>query len=213
MQDAVCLAIDTSYAQGCVVLFRGEEIFLKAVLSEKFAHGKLLCRAIEQAMLDVRARDCKLDVLLCGIGPGSFVGVRIALATALGFALGRGLPLMGVCSHRALHLSTECLSNVYMKASGDVGYLSHSGHSDIKLVSLTDVPNEVSNEAVIYSDQADRLQQIVAPSIVVNDLRGPNVSGLHRAALERVRRTGIVDEIDFIKPNYVKPPSVSVPKI
>ena len=36
--------------------------------------------------------------VVCGVGPGSFTGIRIALAFAHGFALRRGLPLRGVSS-------------------------------------------------------------------------------------------------------------------
>ena len=39
-----------------------------------------------------------LDVVACGVGPGSFTGIRIAVATAATFAYAAGLPVLDVCS-------------------------------------------------------------------------------------------------------------------
>ena len=51
----------------------------------------------------------QLDGLVCGVGPGSFAGVRIAVALAKGVALAHALPVVGVSSlallaQRALRL-------------------------------------------------------------------------------------------------------------
>jgi tRNA threonylcarbamoyl adenosine modification protein YeaZ len=40
----------------------------------------------------------RISAVVCGVGPGSFTGIRIALSFAHGFAFRRGLPLAGVSS-------------------------------------------------------------------------------------------------------------------
>ncbi|MGH1346128.1 MAG: tRNA (adenosine(37)-N6)-threonylcarbamoyltransferase complex dimerization subunit type 1 TsaB [Nannocystales bacterium] len=43
-----------------------------------------------------------LDAVACGVGPGMFTGVRVAIATAKGIALGLGVPAIGVSTLAAV---------------------------------------------------------------------------------------------------------------
>ena len=90
------LAIDTSASSGSVAL--GDAGGVAA--SESFAedgrrrHSAHLFRALEK--LDVAARP--VSRIVVGLGPGSFSGIRVALAAAQGLALPGGIPVFGVCS-------------------------------------------------------------------------------------------------------------------
>jgi tRNA threonylcarbamoyladenosine biosynthesis protein TsaB len=52
------------------------------------------------AQLGLAASD--LQLLVCAVGPGSFTGIRIGLATALGISRGTGAPLLGVSTLDAM---------------------------------------------------------------------------------------------------------------
>ena len=62
------------------------------------ARGDVLPELIAQVLRDAGATPSDVTQLACGVGPGSFTGIRAALASAQGFALRRGLPVLGISS-------------------------------------------------------------------------------------------------------------------
>ncbi|GHT79343.1 hypothetical protein FACS1894104_3890 [Actinomycetota bacterium] len=59
------------------------------------ANVKLL-PAIDGMLTQAGLKKSKVQAVVCGLGPGSFTGVRIAVASAKGIARGLGVPLYGV---------------------------------------------------------------------------------------------------------------------
>lgn len=217
--NSVYLALDTSYEQGVVVLFRGEEILFEQTLIQKYAHAKLVCEALRHAI----AVHDDIAGVLCGLGPGSFVGVRVALATALGFSYGRQLPLMGFCSHGALAHTTGHTEPyaLFMKASGELGYLTEYqvvrgetvAVSPPRVVAMHVLPSVLArSSSTIFTDYTCGLTALDLPHHRVERIAGPSPRAVMRAALARMHH-GFIDESITIKPNYVKDPSVSRPKI
>jgi tRNA threonylcarbamoyladenosine biosynthesis protein TsaB len=72
-------------------------------------HAETLLPRIEQCLERAGLALSAIDVFAVGIGPGSFTGVRVGVATAKGLALATGRPLRGVVSLAALAASAlEC---------------------------------------------------------------------------------------------------------
>ena len=59
-------------------------------------HGARLAPLIDGALRQAGVTAADLDLVVCGIGPGSFTGVRIGIATALGMTAGGRCGLLGV---------------------------------------------------------------------------------------------------------------------
>lgn len=59
-------------------------------------HSEIVIPLIESVLTNARAEAADLSGIAVSIGPGSFTGLRIGLATAKGMAYGLGLPLVGV---------------------------------------------------------------------------------------------------------------------
>jgi tRNA threonylcarbamoyladenosine biosynthesis protein TsaB len=98
----ITLALDTSTAQGSVALLDGETMLLDERFTADRSHSSSLFAALEK----VRARTDRVDQIAVGLGPGSFAGVRIAIAAAIGLRLSFGAKLVGIPSVAALDTTT-----------------------------------------------------------------------------------------------------------
>lgn len=96
------LAIETATADQSVVILDGDRILALAEQHEPNSHAKWLVPAIDQVLSHCRLSLSDLDGLALSIGPGSFTGLRVGLATMLGFRSVTGLPVAAVPTLDAL---------------------------------------------------------------------------------------------------------------
>lgn len=96
------LSIETSDYMGGVALVRDGQPVAEVGLASKETHSRRLMVIIKWLMQRLGADWSDLDVLAVSLGPGSFTGLRIGLATAKGLAFALGLPLIGVPTLDAL---------------------------------------------------------------------------------------------------------------
>jgi tRNA threonylcarbamoyladenosine biosynthesis protein TsaB len=94
------LAIDTSTSLGAVAVSDGERVVERR--SQVRTHSEMLLGLIDAALAEAGFSAAALDGVACGAGPGSFTGLRIALATCKGLCLALGRPLVLVSSLEVL---------------------------------------------------------------------------------------------------------------
>ena len=87
------LAIDTATAWQSVALLRDERVLALAEQNAEGSHARSLMRAIDRVMKEAGLTLRDLKGLALSIGPGSFTGLRVGLATMLGFRSVLGTPL------------------------------------------------------------------------------------------------------------------------
>jgi len=97
----VVLGIDTSTILGGVALVREGRLLAELRCDARAATSERILPQIDRLMADLGAGGGALARLGVALGPGSFTGVRVGLATAKGLALGWGLPLAGVSAFEA----------------------------------------------------------------------------------------------------------------
>lgn len=92
------LAVETSGLCGSVAIVSNERCLAEESLSSRLTHSRRLLGAIERIMAECELGWPDLDAIAVGLGPGSFTGLRIGLATVKGLALATTLPLIGISS-------------------------------------------------------------------------------------------------------------------
>jgi tRNA threonylcarbamoyladenosine biosynthesis protein TsaB len=102
----VILGLDTATADTAVALWApgGPEVERRdePPLGARPAHAGKLLLLVEEVLDAAGAGWDDVERIAVGVGPGSFTGLRIGIATARGLAQGRNLPLIGVSSLTAL---------------------------------------------------------------------------------------------------------------
>lgn len=96
------LAIDTSTLVGSVALVSDGVLIAEWSASVRASHGETLLPAVQRLLLQAQTSLHDIDAFAVGIGPGSFTGVRIGVATVKGLAFAEGKPIVGVTSLRVL---------------------------------------------------------------------------------------------------------------
>jgi universal bacterial protein yeaZ len=99
------LSIDTSTSSLSVCISDDDEIIGEININNGLVHSTMLMPAIENLfkLLDFDMKD--LSHIAVTVGPGSFTGIRIGVATANAFSLALGIPVISVSSLDALAMN------------------------------------------------------------------------------------------------------------
>lgn len=95
------LALDTSSDACSVALDREGKVIERHVLRPK-EHTRLLLPMIEEVLAEAGVAIPDLDAIVTGIGPGSFIGVRIAVSVTQGVAFATGRRVVAASSLAAV---------------------------------------------------------------------------------------------------------------
>lgn len=196
------LGLETSTSHGSVALVAfGAPIFEERFVADR-SHSASLFGTLEKA----RKKVSRIDQVAIGIGPGSYAGVRIAIAAALGLQIGAGAMLIGIPSIAAL----ECDALEYL-AVGDARresfYFTH-----VKDGLCVEGPLLESEREVRQRLGAHFRLPVYAPVALeaFPTARVALPSALRLAQLASQGR-GIVQEND-LEPIYLREPHITQPK-
>jgi tRNA threonylcarbamoyladenosine biosynthesis protein TsaB len=196
------LALDTSTSHGSVALLDDGRVLLDEACISDRNHGCTLVPLLQ------RARDLagRFDCIAVGLGPGSYAGVRIAIATAMGLGMAMGARLVGIPSVAAW----ECDAERHL-AIGDARRDTFY---------FTKVERGICTEGPLLVDAAGLLSRIAAlpgwPVLSADPLdlapqaiiARPRALTLSRLAAEG---RGIFAEGD-LEPLYLREPHITLPK-
>lgn len=116
------LTIDTSSKNAIVAITENEEKIIELNNEEEKTHSQKLMPMIDEAFQKTKLSLDDIELIVCCLGPGSFTGVRIGIATAKAFVDSKNIPVVGVNSLEALAYSLE--------EDGDICALIDAGHEN-----------------------------------------------------------------------------------
>ncbi|MEM6292137.1 MAG: tRNA (adenosine(37)-N6)-threonylcarbamoyltransferase complex dimerization subunit type 1 TsaB [Myxococcota bacterium] len=208
------LALDTSTPR-CALAVGRVDAGVPTLLATDDTHAKggRASRALSQrlALVMERARlePSAITMVACGAGPGMFTGVRVAVATAKGIALGLGVPVLAVSTLAAVAHSTPAPTSAPRLAlldarRGEVYAGLYAPQRDGRLVAsledccrpLADVLAEVTAPCIALGPGVAPYMEPLTHAAVVterHDLTGPTPDGLWRATVDALHREGPID--------------------
>ena len=96
------LSIDTS-SNICAVAILENDVLLKEISQNNgLTHSVNLMPMIQELFSSLNLSLKDIDLIVCDKGPGSFTGIRIGIATAMGFSDSLNIPTIGISSLEAL---------------------------------------------------------------------------------------------------------------
>jgi tRNA threonylcarbamoyladenosine biosynthesis protein TsaB len=215
----VC-AVDTSTALGSVALYEDARLVAEDARRVSNAHGESLLPMIDAAFARVGWRPADIQRWCVGIGPGSFTGVRIGVATVKGVVLGTGAELVGVGSLEALAALVPARDALVVAAIDAIRgelYVQAQGVATSEPVCLK--PEEIAGwldgvslhrEVVLVGEAAVKLPPLSNRD--VTRLAAGDHALPHARGVAEVGRTRAPTAPDLLEPVYVRAPEISTPK-
>jgi tRNA threonylcarbamoyl adenosine modification protein YeaZ len=211
----VILALDTSVGTAVAVVEDDGVVLAEARSDNPLGHAEVIGRLIEEALASAWAGGESLGDpirhVAAGMGPGPFTGLRVGIAAARAFALGRGIPLVPVVSHDAVALDvllSAALSGdepdrfavVTDARRREFAYTVYDGLDDDGL------PVRATEPALIPRDELDaRVSELGAVRVDVRAVPAAMLGILAGRAVAAGRVP------DLTEPLYLRSPDVTLP--
>jgi tRNA threonylcarbamoyladenosine biosynthesis protein TsaB len=96
ISDSFILSVDTATLGGSVFVGRGERLLATRLGDPNVSHSNSLLRDINDSLREAAVALQDIDVFACAVGPGSFTGLRIGIATVKALSATLDRPTMGV---------------------------------------------------------------------------------------------------------------------
>jgi len=223
------LAIDTAGSACSVAVGLGESILAHQRIETLYGQAEALLPLVDRVMRDAGQEPLGLEIVTVTVGPGSFTGIRVGLATARGIALATGARLIGVTSFSAAAASaahSNCSNPRLLLVSVEsrredlyIQFFDPAGDplgrpAVVMPFALGDATSAAigTRPLLIAGDAAHRAAAALRQHRQVSLLEdpAPGAVGTLQAGL-RLLRLGKAD--DAPRPLYLRPPDVTLPEI
>jgi tRNA threonylcarbamoyladenosine biosynthesis protein TsaB len=216
------LAVETATARQSVALMDGTTVLARKDRDAAGHHAKYLVPAIDEVLKTAGCELSELHGLAVSIGPGSFTGLRVGLATMMGFRMVTKLPLAAVPTLDAmawnLHGSKDVLCPILKSRVGEV-YWALYRWQDARLIKIGEeqvgplekLAHAVTQPTVVYGEgwqaNRDELRHLFTSSAVpiqeaAADVMAASAVSVGLAGMEKIRNKDLAGY--GLSPRYVQ---------
>jgi tRNA threonylcarbamoyladenosine biosynthesis protein TsaB len=210
-------AVDTSTALGSVALYEDDELVALEARRVSNAHGESLLPMIDGLFAKASWKPGDVARWCVGIGPGSFTGVRIGVATVKGIVFATGAELVGVGSLEAMAALVDAplvvpaidaiRGELYVQAAGAVSSEPVCLAPDA-IAAWLDALTDRAQPVVLVGEAASK---IALPSRQVTLLTANEHALPHARGVMIAGRGRAPVPADLLEPMYVRAPEISTP--
>jgi tRNA threonylcarbamoyl adenosine modification protein YeaZ len=205
------LAIDAALSCCSVTLMAECEVVAERINHSARGHAALLPVMVADVLNESGLAASALDLIAVTVGPGSFTGIRAALALAHGLGLGLGLPVVGVTVGEAFAdaLSDIGFRRLWSAISSRRGRVFLERDGMVSAFALDDLPNPAHPIAAAGDAAVEIAARLAArgADVMLTDVRLP--AGRYIAQVGARRYAGALPLAS--QPLYVDPPEARMP--
>ena len=118
-KDPLILAIETATRAGSVALARGRELLCSVTGDAAASHSNDLISSVDSILRHGGVKLADVDLFAVAVGPGSFTGLRIGLATVKSFAVCTAKRCAGISTLAAIaHAAGESEATIALLPAG-----------------------------------------------------------------------------------------------
>ncbi len=210
------LAFDTA-AQQCAVALLSGDLSLERTEPQTQGQSQRLLPLIQDILHEGGLGFGDLAAVAVTTGPGSFTGVRIALAAAQGIALARNIPAIGIDSFAAFNASLEpgmeTMRAVIVESRRVELYwcvMTLAGEAVSK--PANSLPTEIAaylanRPALLCGDAAAKIAALLPDRAMIDQTPGPSPLAIARLGLARLAQGGAYG---LPTPLYIRPPDAKI---
>jgi len=216
------IAVDTSSELGSVACVVDGVLRSAAEARVRARHGETVFSLLEQVMAHADFPKSEIELVSCGLGPGSFTGTRVGVAAAKALALALDVPLVGVSTLVALARAApgQWLAPVVDANRGEVFvavYERGPGGLEERLAPTHGPPLELLSRLgrfpalTIFGTGARRYSEVLPPSLPAL-FDSPRAAVIALEAVERLAARG-PDDRATLEPVYLRPSDAKLPDV
>lgn len=161
------LLLDTATERGLVALCEDDRVLFEIHLPFGLQNSKVLFYELDRLFKETKLERSDLKLIICGQGPGSYTGLRVAAASAQSLSFALQIPLVGVPTTAGFVSETDgCfaaiidakISGVYMqkacKSNNEIHYISSP-----EIVSIEQLSEKLYDVTTIVTPKKESLMQ------------------------------------------------------